>query len=98
MDSHKWLDEKRNNFKLFVEKILPTDNGLRKQLQLLASLSHELLITVIRSELIPHKKDLMAYIRAKALEHHVPIEKIDAMDLDKLKRYLELFIDYVEQA
>lgn len=92
-----YLNAKLSNFKKFINDHIPNDNSkFKNDLLMLCSVSVEDFTSYIIIKVKPFKNNVDEYINKMASEYNVDIIKYQKEDVSKLKRYLEMFIDIIE--
>lgn len=92
-----FINAKLSNFKKFINDHIPDANSkFKNDLLMLCSVSVEDFTSYIIIKVKPFKTNIEEYISKMSSEYNVDISKYQKEDVNKLKRYLEMFLDIVE--
>lgn len=91
MNVKQFIETKKNNFCEFL-RTLSNDESHLKQLESLKIMPTVDFILYIKEYVVPYKNDLNTFIDKKFAEY-LPSEKMNADNHNKLRDYLEMFID-----
>lgn len=95
MNKKEFLKEKLTNFSTFVKSAVNLNNKMRNDLIKLTEISVEEFTSVVMTHIVPHKDKVDAYVDKMLEEYGVNKSDVKTEDFNKLKRYIEMFIDIV---
>jgi hypothetical protein len=96
VSKNAFLSEKLNNFIKFLSDAIKQKNELVKTLNSLKSYPIQYFVQYVKVSIVPYKDDLDGFITKLCIEYNINIYDFGEEEKDKLKRYLTMFIEVVE--
>lgn len=95
VSKNAFLSEKLNNFIKFLSDVIKK-NELVKTLNSLKSYPIQYFVQYVKVSIVPYKNDLDGFITKLCIEYNINIYDFGEEDRNRLKRYLAMFIEVVE--
>ena len=98
-----FLREKLNNFANFLEGLVksrPRDKrnaNAHAKIQELRTIPTEVFLLHISNDMLPYKKNVRAYVAKMLSDDGSSVDELKKDELDKLTRYITMFIDIVSE-
>ena len=89
-----FITEKKKNFCDYLLRLFPNDEDVKKKIDQYRFIDNANFLLYVRNNISPHKDKLEEYVIEQFQSYFKDItKKLDDKDVDKLKNYLEMFID-----
>ena len=98
-----FLREKLNNMSVFLEGLLksrPRDKrtaDAHAKIQELRTMDTAVFLLHITNDMLPYKKNVRAYVAKMLADDGSSVDELKKEELDKLTRYITMFIDIVSE-
>ena len=98
-----FLREKLNNFANFLEGLVksrPRDKrtaDAHAKIQELRTIDTAVFLLHITNDMLPYKKNVRAYVAKMLADDGSSVDELKKEELDKLTRYITMFIDIVSE-